>query len=138
MRSSALWLIAVIWTARLLALGLFFLWGAFFVEHVREWYLNPAKGFPPAWVSLQMLAHLAFLIGLLALWRWELAGSLLTMLGALAFFGGLGVMEKMRGHSYGTFLLFLAVTIVPALLTLCCWFARTHLMSPANTPLSNS
>ena len=62
MRSSALGLSVIVWTARLLALGLFLLWGAFFVEHVREWFLNPPKGFPPVWVWLQMLAHLAFLM----------------------------------------------------------------------------
>ena len=43
-----------------------------------------------------------------------------------------------RGHSYRNFLVFLAVTIIPALMTLCCWFARAHAMAAANSPASIS
>ena len=81
MRSSALTMSIVCWTGRVLALGLFLFWGAFFVEHLKEWFLHPANGFPPVWVWLAQLAHLAFLIGLIALWRWPVSGSVLSILG---------------------------------------------------------
>ena len=71
MKSSALVLAIVSWTARLMALGLFLLWGAFFVEHMQEWFLHPAQGFPPPWVWGGQLAHLVLLIGLLMLVRWD-------------------------------------------------------------------
>ena len=91
MKSSALTMSIVCWTGRVLALGLFLFWGAFFVEHLQQWFLHPVKGFPPVWVWLGQLAHLAILIGLIGLWRWPVTGSILTILGSLSFFGGLAV-----------------------------------------------
>ncbi len=136
MKSSALTMSIVCWTGRVLALGLFLFWGAFFVEHLQQWFLHPANGFPPVWLWLGQLAHLAILIGLMGLWRWPVTGSILTILGALSFFGGLAVSEAIAGKRYQMFLAFLAVTIIPALLTLACWFARTQAMTNAKTPLA--
>lgn len=124
------------WTGRILALGLFLLWGAFFVEHLQEWFSHPAKGLPPVWVWLAQLAHLTILIGLATLWRWQATGSILTILGSLAFFGGLAISQAIAGRQYLLFLAFLTATIIPALLTLACWFARTHALAAANTPLT--
>jgi hypothetical protein len=138
MKPSALTFAIGCWTARLLALGLFLLWGAFFVEHMREWFLHPVQGFPPAWVWGQQLAHLVMLIGLLMLVRWELAGSIVTILGALAFFGGLIVMTGLAGNKHLPLLAFFAVTIIPALLSLGCWLARPHSTAPARLPLAGS
>ena len=124
MKSSALAVTVVCWTARILALALFFLWGAFFVEHLREWFMHPAQGFPPVWVWLAQLAHLAVLVGLIALWRWQLAGSLITIVAATLFFGGLAISTGIAGHRYLPLLAFLTITIIPAVLTLGCWLAR--------------
>ena len=135
MKSTALILAIVSWTARLMALGLFLLWGAFFVEHMQEWFLHPAQGFPPPWVWGGQLAHLVLLIGLLMLVRWQLAGSIVTILGALAFFGGLIVLAGARSLPM---IAFLAVTITPALLSLGCWFVRHHASGPARLPLAGS
>ena len=126
----------VCWTGRLLALGLVLFWGAFFVEHLQQWFLHPVKGFPPVWVWLGQLAHLVILIGLMALWRWPVIGSILTLLGAICFFGGLAISAATAGRQYLSFLAFLGVTIIPALLTLACWFARTHALTAAKTPLT--
>ncbi len=126
----------VCWAGRILALGLFLFWGAFFVEHLQEWFMHPAKGFPPVWVCLAQLAHLTVLIGLLALWRWQLTGSVLTILGSLAFFGGLAISQAIAGKHYLTMMGFLAVTLIPALLTLACWFARTRALAVAGAPLT--
>jgi hypothetical protein len=136
MKSSALTISILCWTGRILALGLFLLWGAFFLEHLQEWFLHPHKGFPPAPVWLAQLAHLTILVGLVALWRWQLAGSILTIVGSLCFFGGLAISQAIAGRRYLMFLEFLAVTIVPALLTLACWFARGHGPNAATTPLA--
>jgi hypothetical protein len=72
------------WTGRVLNGLLFLLWGAFFLEHL-GWFSNPAQ-WPPAHVFLLQMAHLALLLGLLATFRWDLAGSLAVILSALAFF----------------------------------------------------
>ncbi len=125
----------VCWTGRVLALGLFLFWGAFFVEHLQEWFMHPFKGFPPVWVCLAQLAHLTILIGLVTLWRWQATGSVITILGSLSFFGGLAISQAIAGKQYLSFLAFLTFTIIPALLTLACWFARTHSLATANAPL---
>jgi hypothetical protein len=86
MKSNAVLFTVLWWSARVLAAGLFLFWGAFFVEHIGEWFAHPAQGLPPPRVWLLQLAHLVMLIGLAAMLRWELAGSLLSVIGALAFF----------------------------------------------------
>lgn len=99
---------AVSWSGRILAIGLFAVWGAFFVDHL-EWFMHPAKGLPPAWVWLVQLVHFALLAGLLALIRWEVAGSMLTFAAALVFFAA---------AAGGNFPLFFGVTVLPAALVL--------------------
>jgi hypothetical protein len=136
MNSTAIILLVVRWTARFLALALFLCWGAFFVEHLQEWFLHPAQGFPPAWVWLAMLAHLSVLLGMLALWKWEVAGSLLAIAGALTFFGGLALREMLAGHRYVTLLIFLAVTLLAPVLTLLGHFARGHFLSVPAPPVN--
>jgi hypothetical protein len=111
-------------------------WGAFFVAHLEEWFLHPAQGFPPAWVWLGQLAHLTILVGLVALWRWQVAGSVLTIIGSVAFFGGLAISQAISGRQYLSLLEFLAVTIIPAVLSLACWFAQTRALPVARSPLA--
>jgi hypothetical protein len=135
MKSGARVILVVSWTARLLALGLFLLWGAFFVEHMQEWFLRPEAGFPPPWVWGGQLAHLVLLVGLLMLLRWELAGAIVAILGAVAFFGGLIAIAGARTL---TMTALLAVTILPALLSLGCRYARHRPPGPAGPPLAGS
>jgi hypothetical protein len=133
MKSSALTISTVCWTGRVLALGTFLFWGAFFVEHLWDWFLHPSKGFPPIWVWLAQFAHMVTLLGLAALWRWPVAGSILTILGSLGFFGGLAISQAASGRPYVAFLAYLAVTIVPVLLTLAAWLARTQFVVGARS-----
>jgi hypothetical protein len=114
---------------------LFLFWGAFFVEHLGEWFLHPLNGLPPVSVGLRQAARLAFLIGLVALWRWHVADSILTILGSVGFFGSLAISEGTAEKPNFLFLKFLAVTIIPALLTLACWFVRTHALIAPKTPV---
>ncbi len=136
MNWSALAVSIVRWTGRVLALGLFLFWGAVLVEHLRQGFLHSVKGLPPVWVWLGHLAHLTFLVGLVALWRWQLTGSILTILGTLSYFGGLAISEATKGKQYLSCLEFLAVTIIPALLTLACWLARPQAPAAAKTSLA--
>jgi hypothetical protein len=135
MKRSALTISIVCWTGRVLALGLFLFWGASFVEHLQQGFLHSVKELPPVWVWSGHLAHLTFLVGLLALWRWQVTGSILTILGSLAYFGGLAISEATKGKQYLSCLAFLAVTIIPALLTLAYRLARPHALAAAKTPL---
>jgi hypothetical protein len=130
MSTTAVEFVVIRWVARILALALFVLWGAFFLEHLGEWFLHPAKGLPPLWVWLMQMAHLGILLGMLALWKWEVAGSLLALASALTFFGGLTIKEMLAGHRFGTFLVFLAVTILPPVLTLVWHFAQAQSLPP--------
>ena len=70
----------------------------------------------------------------MALWRWPLAGSILTILGTFSYFGGLAISEATKGKPYLSCLEFLTVTIIPALLTLACWLARRHAPVAAEPP----
>src|SRR5262249_3094820 len=124
MKWSALTVSIVCWAGRVLALGLFLFWGASFVKHLQQGFLHSVKELPPVWVWLGYLAHLTFLVGLVALWRWQVTGSILTILGTLSYFGSLAISEATKGKPYLSCLEFLAVTTIPALLTLTCWLAR--------------
>ena len=134
MKWTALTVSIVCWTGRVLALGLFLFWGAVFVEHLQQGFLHSVKALPPVWVWLGYLAHLTFLVGLAALWRWQVTSSFLTLLGTLSYFGGLAISEATRGKQYLSCLGFLAVTTMPALLTLACWLARRHAPVAAEPP----
>src|SRR5947209_1805686 len=134
MKWSALTMSIVCWTGRVLALGLFLFWGASFVEHLQQGFLHSVKELPPVWVWLGYLAHLTFLVGLVTLWRWPVAGSILTLLGTLSYFGGLAVSEATKGKQYLSCLEFLAVTTIPALLALAYWSARSNAVVAAKIP----
>src|SRR5262245_38054353 len=134
MKWSALTVNIVCWTGRVLALGLFLFWGASFVEHLQQGFLYSVKELPPVWARLGYLAHLTFLVGLLALWRWPVTGSILTLLGSLSYFGGLAISEATKAKQYLSCLAFLAVTTIPALLTLACRLARPHASVASRTP----
>jgi hypothetical protein len=127
MNSTRLVLRIVCWTGRILALGLFLFWGAFFLEHVKEWFMHPLQESPPIWVWLAQFVHLAILLGLAALWRWPIAGSLVTVVASLFFFGGLAISAGTAGHRYLPLVVFFAITIIPAVLTLACVLARKRL-----------
>jgi hypothetical protein len=77
------------WGGRATAVLLFVFWGAFFVEHLSEWFLNAGGHYPPAWVWRQMFAHFAMLAGLALMWKWDRLGSLVVSIATVGFFGGI-------------------------------------------------
>jgi hypothetical protein len=79
------------WLARTMALALLFFWGAFFVEHVAEWFVKPPDRWPPAWVWIAMIFHLGVLLGLAAMLRWTWIGAAATVVFTAAFFICIGV-----------------------------------------------
>lgn len=113
------------WSGRILALCFAALWGAFFIEHL-GWFLHPGEGLPPARVWLLQLAHLALLTGLLMLLRWEIPGSILTIVSALVFFASVAGPR---------FPLFFGVTVLPAALVLLGRVLQLRAASPT-TPVS--
>jgi len=91
---------------------LFLLWGAFFVEHLKEWFSD--SGHLPPWsvFSIQLF-HLLLLIGYVASLKWRVAGSILVILSALLFFGSIGARAVLT---------FFAVSIIPAVLFLLIYY----------------
>ena len=96
-----------IWAARALLVVVFLLWGAFFVEHLREWFVAPRPQIPPVKVYVFQALHLLLLVGLLASLRWARAGLIWVTLAAVAFFLP---VAGIRG------LIFAGMTILPVLL----------------------
>jgi hypothetical protein len=88
--------VAFRWLGRTLALLLVLFWGAFFLEHVAEWFGNLQGPLPPARVWIGQVLHLGMLAGLvLMLWR-EWLGAIVTVLTTAAFFASIG----MHGFPY--------------------------------------
>jgi hypothetical protein len=113
--------VVALWSGRALAVGLFAVWGAFFLEHL-EWFLHPGRGLPPVSVWLLQLVHFGLLAGLLMLLFWEIPGGLLTIAAALAFFAAVAGPR---------FPLFFGVTILPvALVLLGRWLLHRVVSSP--------
>lgn len=102
------------WVARIWALAMFLLWGAFFLEHLK-WFVDP-RGWPPPFVFALMSLHFLLLVGLLLGWKWELLGAGLTLSSAIVFF------SFAAGANAPVFIL---ITAMPALLWLyCAWRGR--------------
>jgi hypothetical protein len=111
------------WSARVLALAVFLLWGAFFLEHL-EWFAHPAH-LPPPWVFGMMALHLGILVGLVVGWRWEAVGAVVSIVCAAVFFH-----YAARPRDVWTFTI---VTALPGLLWLLC-VALTVLSRSAARP----
>ncbi len=78
------------WGGRLTALLLLLFWGAFFVEHLSEWFLRGDGRYPPAWVWVQQAFHLGMLVGLALMVRWEKLGAVMMLISTVAFFSMIG------------------------------------------------
>jgi hypothetical protein len=102
------------WSGRLAAVATFLLWGAFFVEHMQEWFLRSDGQLPPPRVWVGQGLHLAMLVALLAMLKWERRGAVLTVLATAAFFGSIGMR---------TFPWFALINMVPVALLAAAWWA---------------
>ena len=99
------------WTARILAATFFLFWGAFFVEHLVEWF---SRGGPkPLRIALLQAMHFVLLAGFVLAWKYELAGALTIAVAGVAFF------SQVAGPR---FLMFTVPTLVPALLFAWTWW----------------
>jgi hypothetical protein len=95
------------WLARLLIVGVFLLWGAFFVEHTQEWFVAPFPQLPPPRVCVGQGLHLLLLVGLLVSLRWPRLGVVWVVVAAFAFFSG---------RTGARFPMFFGLTVLPVLL----------------------
>jgi hypothetical protein len=73
------------WLGRLTALLLLLIWGVFFVEHFFEWFLHPSGELPPAAVWLSQVFHLAIVVGLALMIKWDKLGAVVTVAATTAF-----------------------------------------------------
>jgi hypothetical protein len=73
------------WIARLAAAAMFLLAGAFFLEHMSEWFIKPFPQMPPLYVWVGQLLHLVYLAGLIIGLRWERLGGCLAIAAAALF-----------------------------------------------------
>ena len=103
------------WTGRALSLLLLLFWGAFFVEHLSEWFLRPDGRYPPPWVWRQQCFHFVMLAGLALMLKWDKAGTAVMAAGTVAFFGFIGF----RGFPYIALL-----NLLPVAFFAVYWLAR--------------
>jgi hypothetical protein len=83
-------LVGALWLARICAVLLFLFWGAFFLEHLQEWFLRQDGQLPPPSVWRAQVLHLAMLLGLaLTIFRpgW---GAIVTVVATVLFFAAIG------------------------------------------------
>ncbi|MFO0876240.1 MAG: hypothetical protein U0840_02615 [Gemmataceae bacterium] len=106
--------IAANWLGRGAALVLLLFWGAFFVEHLSEWFLRDDGAYPPVWVWAAQGLHLAMLIGLGVTILRPWLGMVLTLVGTVAFFGWIGVKS---------FPYLALINLVPLVLLAVSWLA---------------
>lgn len=109
MSSKQRMVIVVRWVARVLAAALFCFWGAFFVEHLWQWFLKPLPQTPPLSVWIGQLLHFSILAGLISGFKWERAGGVLLIVATVLF-----LVDKTP--------LLIPLTIFPSVLYLYCWY----------------
>ncbi len=105
----------ILWLARAMAVCVFLFWGAFFVEHVQEWFIHSFPRHPPLKICMGMGLHFLMLLGLVLALRWERLGGLLVVVSAFLFF-----VDKAGSR----FPLFFGLTVLPAALLLLCRWLR--------------
>jgi hypothetical protein len=114
-------LTSLLWLGRILTILVFLLWGAFFVEHLIEWFAHPLSNPPPFQVWVGQALHLLMLAGLAVALRWERIGGVVVAVAGLLFLVRAGA----------NFPLFYAITMSPiAILVISCWAIR-RIPSPA-------
>lgn len=80
----------LLWLGRGLAVLLALFWGAFFVEHLAEWFSGAGGKYPPPWVWVAQFGHLLMVVGpALMLWRAGI-GSAVLAVGTIVFLGVIG------------------------------------------------
>ncbi|WP_165068577.1 hypothetical protein [Paludisphaera rhizosphaerae] len=78
------------WAGRGFALLLFLFWGAFFVEHLGEWFLASGTAWPLLWVWWVQALHFGMLLALAATTVWAWPGAFATVAATAVFFATIG------------------------------------------------
>ncbi len=79
------------WGGRLTAALMVLFWGAFFVEHVNEWFLRGGGKVPPPMVWGAMALHFMMLAGYALMLRWDRLGAAVALVFSIAFFAFIGI-----------------------------------------------
>ena len=79
------------WGGRLTALLLVLFWGAFFVEHLSEWFLRGDGQYPPPRVWVGQALHFLMLAGFGLMLKWRQAGHAVMLAATVAFFASIGL-----------------------------------------------
>ena len=103
------------WGGRLAAVLIALLWGAFLVEHLREWFLSPNGLHPPTFVWIGQALHFCMVAGFVLMVKWERAGTILALVFSIAFFGFIS-------RSISRVPAFALMNLIPSLLFCLYWF----------------
>jgi hypothetical protein len=117
-------LTGLLWLSRILTVLFFLFWGAFFVEHLIEWFAHPLSNPPPFHVWVGQALHFLMLAGLAVALRWERIGGLVVAVAGLLFLIRAGA----------NFPVFYAITLLPiVILVVSRWAIRRTSFSTVAT-----
>jgi hypothetical protein len=103
------------WAGRVTALLLFLFWGAFFIEHLSEWFLRGGGQYPPPRVWVGQALHFVILAGLALMLKWDRLGTMVMLAGTIAFLSWIRMP---------TFPIFSLINLVPVACFTVYWLAR--------------
>jgi hypothetical protein len=103
------------WGGRLTALLLVLFWGAFFVEHLSEWFLRGDGRYPPPQVWVGQALHFLMLAGFGLMLKWDRLGTVVMLVASIAFFASIGMNR---------FPYFALINLLPVAFFTAYWLAR--------------
>lgn len=75
------------WAGRMTAVAIFLFWGAFFVDHLAEWFMQGGGRFPPPYVWIAQALHGVMVLAFAFLAFRPAPGAIAAVLATAAFFG---------------------------------------------------
>jgi hypothetical protein len=103
------------WAGRVAALLVFLLWGAFFVEHLSEWFRGIGGHYPPPWVWVSQAFHFVILAGLAMMLKWDRLGTIIMIIGTAGFVASVGDLAVLKP---------MLINLVPVACFSVYWLAR--------------
>jgi hypothetical protein len=115
MTANSLTATNALWVGRVTAVLLFLLWGAFFAEHLSEWFRGTGGQYPPPRIWIGQAFHFVILVGLALMVKWDRLGTIVMLAGTAGFAASVWDLDVLK---------IMSVNLVPVILFTVYWLAR--------------